>query len=92
MKIASMGVKDVHPLDGMDQKQSIKSTKSILSILIAPALHQICIKINHQPNWIGGSISFIFLLFFAGKKVKKIGVLTPISENQTPLLTCFLLG
>jgi hypothetical protein len=52
-----MGVKSVHPLDGIDQEQSIKSTKSILSIPIAPALHQ-----EIPPtNWIGGSINMLVL-------------------------------
>ena len=40
MNILSMGVKSVHPLDGMNQKLSIKSTKSTTSIPIAPQLHQ----------------------------------------------------
>jgi hypothetical protein len=35
-----MGVNQVHPLYGINQKQSIKSTVSILSIPVAPALHQ----------------------------------------------------
>jgi len=40
LKILSMGLKSVHPLDGVDQDQSIKRTKSTLSTLIAPQLHQ----------------------------------------------------
>jgi len=44
-----MGVNPVHPLDGMDQKLSIKSTKSILSTPIAPALHQE--KTTNQLEW-----------------------------------------
>ena len=42
LNILSMGVISVHPLDGVNQEQSIKSTQSILSIPIAPALHQNC--------------------------------------------------
>ena len=40
LKILSMGVNSVHPLDRVDQEQSIKNTQSILSIPIAPELHQ----------------------------------------------------
>ena len=40
VNILSMGVNYVHPLDGINKELSIRSTKSILSTLIAPALHQ----------------------------------------------------
>jgi hypothetical protein len=40
VNILSMGEIPVHPLDEMDQKHSIKNTNSILSIPIAPQLHQ----------------------------------------------------
>ncbi|MCD4801771.1 MAG: hypothetical protein K8R16_02405, partial [Anaerolineales bacterium] len=52
-----MGVISVHPLDGVDQELSIKSTKSILSMPIAPALHQNYTKNTSQINWFGGSIN-----------------------------------
>ncbi len=42
-----MGVKSVHPLDGANQNWSIKCRKSILSIPVAPALHQ---KITTNPS------------------------------------------
>lgn len=53
MKIPSMGVKNVHPLDGMDEQKSIKSRNSILSILVAPNLHQ-----NNQPNQLVWRLGF----------------------------------
>jgi len=56
-----MGEISVHPLDGLYQELSIKYTKSILSIPVAPDLHQ-----KHTPNnWMGGSIKFpVEVLFF----------------------------
>ncbi|MCK5794854.1 MAG: hypothetical protein KAH12_09100, partial [Anaerolineales bacterium] len=56
-KILSMGVISVHPLDRIGQEQSIKNTQSILSIPIAPALHQNYTKNTSQINWFGGSIN-----------------------------------
>jgi hypothetical protein len=40
LNILSIGLKSVHPLDGIDQDQSIKRIKSIISTPIAPQLHQ----------------------------------------------------
>jgi len=53
LNILSMGIKSVHPLDEMDQFSSIKSTKSILSMLIAPQLHQIYTwkYLQNQLDW-----------------------------------------
>ena len=48
----SMGESIVHPLDGVDNKLSFKSTKSILSMPTAPRLHQK----PTQINWFGGLI------------------------------------
>jgi len=42
-----MGENNVHPLYGKDNILSIKSTKSILSMPIAPELHQ---QITTNPN------------------------------------------
>lgn len=56
-----MGGNSVYLFDGMDEEQSIKSTKSTLSMPIAPKLHQE--KYPNQLVWRLDSILYNAKLF-----------------------------